>query len=125
MKTDKVLTNRMSRYAANEKKQSESEKKGVKSADESRTDKLIKSPSKKIKLDKSVINNPEAVKKFIGDNIQWRAMTFYQRNEGGQIYIDVVDKDTGNVIRTIPDTKFAEVTEKFKQLAGLKIDISG
>ncbi|MBU2509900.1 flagellar protein FlaG [bacterium] len=125
MKTDKVPINRMTPYNVNDRKQSEVEKKEIKSADEAKTDKLIKPASKKIKLDKAVINNQEAVQKLIGENIKWRELNFYQRNEGSQVYIDVVDKNTGNVIRTIPDTKFAEIAEKFKRQAGLKIDISG
>ena len=87
--------------------------------------KPVNEPSERIKLDRSVINNPEAVKKLIGDNIQWRDMKFYQRNEGGDVYIDIVDRSTGNVVRTIPDTKFRDVVESFKQTSGLKIDISG
>lgn len=87
--------------------------------------KPVNEPSERITLDRTVINNPEAVKKMIGENIQWRDMKFYQRNEGGDVYIDIVDRSTGNVVRTIPDTKFRDVVESFKQTSGLKIDISG
>ena len=125
MKTGQVKTNQLTSYTANERKQAEANEKASKPAASGNTEKLVKPPSKKIRLDKTVINNPEAVKEMIGDSIQWREMKFYQRTEGGQLYIDIVDKNTGNVLRTIPDTKFAEIAEKFKQLSGLTIDISG
>ncbi len=123
MKTDNIQGNKVIGFGIKEKAGTDSREKEIKPATE--TSKLAEQPSKRIELKESVINNPEAVQKMIGENIQWRDMKFYQREAGGQYYIDIVDRNTGNVLRTIPDTKFAEVTEKFKQLKGLRINING
>ncbi len=123
MKTDQVQSNKVQSYGKKERSGTENKENELKPANE--TAKTAGQPSKRIELKKAVINNPEAVQKMIGDNIQWRDMKFYQREEGGQYYIDIVDKNTGNVLRTIPDTKFADVTSKFKQLKGLSINING
>lgn len=125
MKTENVPVNKTMAYGAKDKGKAEpkeDEPRHIEKSKEARTD--IR-PTKRIELEKSVINNPEAVQKLIGENIQWREMKFYQRQEGGQYYVDIVDKATGNVIRTIPDTKFGEVMEKYRQLSGLKINING
>ena len=123
MKTNQINTSKAVSYAPKERSVNEEKENETKSANE--TSKIAKQPSKRIELKEAAINNPEAVQKLIGENIQWRDMKFYQREEGGQYYIDIVDKATGNVLRTIPDTKFAEITEKFKQLKGLRINING
>jgi uncharacterized FlaG/YvyC family protein len=123
MKTDQVQKNKFVTYEMKEKPVVENKEKEVKPSED--TGKIQKQPSKRIELKDAVINNPEAVKKMIGENIEWRDMKFYQREVGGQYYVDIVDRNTGNVVRTIPDTKFAEVTEKFKQLKGLRINING
>lgn len=123
MKPDTINPNRSVTYGAKEQTQSDKTKE-VKNTD-TRPNKLSKEPSKRIELDEAVINNPEAVKKLAADSIQWREMKFYQRKEGGQVYIDVIDKATGNVIRTIPDNKMGEVSEKLKQYGAGKINING
>lgn len=125
MKTEHVPTNRTFAYNVKEKNLTEQNENKNKPVEDSKQAKLIKEPNKRIELERSVINNPETVKQLMGDSVQWREMKFYQREEGGQYYIDIVDKATGNVLRTIPDTKFAEISEKYKQLSGLKIDING
>ncbi|MCG8333453.1 MAG: flagellar protein FlaG [Proteobacteria bacterium] len=125
MKTENVPMNKNISYDIKDKGKAEpkeDETRHLEKAKEARTDLR---PTKRIELEKSAINNPEAVQKLIGENIQWREMKFYQRQEGGQYYVDIVDKATGNVIRTIPDTKFGEVVEKYRQLSGLKINING
>lgn len=41
------------------------------------------------------------------------------------MYVDIIDKTTGKVIRTVPDTEFAEIAAKFKHLGGMSLNISG
>lgn len=125
MKTENIPGNRTVSYGPKDKAANDEKEQKARATEQPKTSEVPKEPGKRIELEKAVINNPEAVKKMIGDSIQWREMKFYQRQEGGQYYVDIVDKATGNVIRTIPDTKFAEIVENYKQLSGLKIDING
>ncbi len=125
MKTENIPVNKTISYGFKEKAKTESKEDDTKRAEKTKENRIDAPATKRIELEKSVINNPEAVSKLIGENIQWREMKFYQRQEGGQYYVDIVDKATGNLIRTIPDTKFAEVVDKYRQLSGLKINING
>ena len=125
MKTENIPRNRTMTHGVREKPRQDSREQEPKPQETAQADTVDIRPSKRIELEKSVINNPEAVKKMIGDSIEWREMKFYQREEGGRYYIDIIDKETGNVIRTIPDTKFSEIADKYKQLSGFKINISG
>jgi uncharacterized FlaG/YvyC family protein len=125
MKTENIPVNKTVSYDFKDRGQTEPKEDSDRRVEKSKEGRIAAHPTKRIELEKSEINNPEAVQKLIGENIQWREMKFYQRHEGGQYYIDVVDKATGNVIRTIPDTKFGEVVEKYRQLSGLKINING
>jgi uncharacterized FlaG/YvyC family protein len=125
MKTETIPGNRNQAYGLREKPQPDSKESQTKGVEKTSENRLDKQPSKRIELEKSLINNTEAIQKMIGESIEWRDLRFYQRQEGGQYYIDVVDRATGNVIRTVPDTKFGEFFEKYKQLSGLKINISG
>jgi len=67
----------------------------------------------------------DAVKKLIGDNIQWREMRFYRREAEGQMYVDIVDKKTGDVLRTVPEPEFTKIATEFKHLAGMNLSING
>lgn len=126
MKTEKLNVSRPPvNYGEKERQIADDNQKEVKAQKEALPNKIGKTPTKRIHLEEAAINNPEAVQKLIGDNIQWREMKFYQRQEGGQMYIDIVDKASGNVVRTIPDTKLGEVAEKLKQFKGMNISISG
>ena len=125
MKTENIPRNRTMTHTVRETPRQEARESEPKSPDKPQEDKLDIRPGKRIELERSVINNPEAVKKMIEDSIEEREMKFYQREVGGRYYIDIIDTETGNVIRTIPDTKFSEIADKYKQLSGLKINISG
>ena len=125
MKTDQIQPNRPVTHGTKERKAVNPKQEEPKASDETKNSKPVPAPTKRIVLKEPVINNPEAVKELMGESIQWRDMKFYQRQEGGQTYIDIVDKSTGNVVRTVPSTKLAEVSEKLKQLSGTKFSISG
>lgn len=70
-------------------------------------------------------NHLDAVKKLIGESIQWRQMRFYRHEEDGQIYVDIINKETGEVIRTVPEPELAKIATKFKHLAGMTLNING
>ena len=70
-------------------------------------------------------NHLDAVKKLIGESIQWRQMRFYRHEEDGQIYVDIINKETGEVIRTVPEPVLAKIATQFKHLAGMTLNING
>lgn len=67
----------------------------------------------------------EAVKKLIGENIQWREMRFYRHESEGKLYVDIIDKQSGEVLRTIPEPEFVKIATEFKHLAGMNLNING
>jgi len=67
----------------------------------------------------------DAVKKLIGEDIQWREMRFYRHEADGQMYVDIIDKKTGEVIRTVPEPEFVKIATEFKHLAGMNLNING
>ncbi len=125
MKTDQVAGNKTLSYGARENTRNEPKNVKRELVDETKSSNPVKNKKERIKLEEAVINNPEQVNKMIKDNIQWREMKFYQRHEGEQVYIDVVDKETGELLRTIPDTKFADFAKNLKNATSKSIHISG
>jgi len=121
MKTDRVAGARNIIY----NKAQEAQKNDAKATEESTTSRSVSDEKPYGELKKAVINNPEEVSKMIDESIKWREMKFYQREAGGQMYVDIIDKITGKVIRTVPDTEFAEISAKFKHLQGMSLNISG
>lgn len=67
----------------------------------------------------------DAVKKLIGEDIQWREMRFYRHEAEGQLYVDIIDKETGEVLRTVPEPDFVKIATEFKHLAGMNLNING
>lgn len=67
----------------------------------------------------------DAVKKLIGENIQWREMRFYRHESDGKMYVDIIDKKTGEVLRTVPEPEFVKIATEFKHLAGMNLSING
>ena len=65
------------------------------------------------------------VKRAIGDSMQWRDMRFRHHQEAGMIYVQVVDKDTGEVVRQIPQQEFLDLSSKLKNHSGITLDVSG
>ncbi len=67
----------------------------------------------------------DAVKKLIGENVQWREMRFYRHESEGKSYVDIIDKKTGEVLRTVPEPEFVKIATEFKHLAGMNLNING
>ena len=70
-------------------------------------------------------SHADAVKKVIGENIEWRQMRFYRNQKDGKAYIDIVNKETGEVIRTVPEPEMQKIATQFKHLSGMTLDING
>jgi uncharacterized FlaG/YvyC family protein len=72
------------------------------------------------------ITQLESVKKHIQENIQWKRMKFRRHEENNRIYIDIIDRKTNEVIKTIPETDFVKLSQQASQNnPGLTINISG
>ena len=67
----------------------------------------------------------DSVKKHISENIQWKEMRFRRHEDQGRAYIDIIDKETGEVLKTIPEKEFQNVNSRLKQYSGYNINISG
>lgn len=67
----------------------------------------------------------DSVKKHIAENIQWREMRFRRHEDQGEFVVDIIDKATGEVIRSIPEKEFQAVNSRLKQYSGYNINISG
>ncbi len=122
MKTENVSGNRNAPYQSRGNAQKGKE---TKPAPEEKSDHLVKNEKPHGEFKKTTVNDPKKVGKHINETIKWREMKFYQREQGGQMYVDIIDKKTGNVIRTVPDNEFSEIAAKFKHLSGMTLNISG
>jgi len=80
---------------------------------------------KSIELKEPIQKPLESVQKMIGENIQWREMRFYRHEADGKYYVDIIDKETGEVLRTVPEPEFVKVATEFKHLTGMNLDING
>ena len=67
----------------------------------------------------------EAVKEHITEKVQWKRMRFYRHEEEGHIYVDIMDRKTGEVIKTLPESDFVELAGQLRRIPGLTIDING
>lgn len=125
MKTDHVAGKGNVRLSSTERNRKE-----IKEASEVREKKedpavSKKEKEKKVKTTQKYGNHLDAVKKMIGDKIQWRELSFYRHEANGKIYVDVINKKSGEVIRTVPEPDFVKFSNKYKELSGLNINISG
>ena len=71
------------------------------------------------------IDSLASVKQYIAENIQWKDLRFYRHEENGRIYIDITDRETGEVIKTVPETDFIKLAGQLQHTPGITIDISG
>jgi len=125
MKTDHISGKGNVRLSNTEKNKKEI--KETPEVKEKREDQIVakKKSEKKTQTVKKYGNHLDAVKKMIGDNIQWRELRFHRHEANGKIYVDVINKNSGEVIRTVPETDFVKFSNKYKELSGLNINISG
>jgi len=71
------------------------------------------------------IDQLESVRKEIGESIQWKKMKFHRHEDSGRIYIDIIDRDSGEIIKTIPETEFVKLVNHEKHNPSITINNSG
>jgi len=67
----------------------------------------------------------EAIRKMLDQAVEWRDLRYYRNEHDGIMYIDVVDRETGEVIRTIPEPDIQRELSKGFYAAGTHINIDG
>lgn len=126
MKTEKVNRN-LSYQSPIKEKQEQANKELIKDKND-QSYILKKSEQNQKESDKDIkkITQLDSVKKHIQENIQWKRMRFQRHEENNRIYIDIIDRKTNEVIKTIPEAEFVRISNQAaKNTPGLTIDISG
>jgi uncharacterized FlaG/YvyC family protein len=124
MKTDRTAAQNQMAYTGKEPRKSEPKPPETASAKKEPIP-AYALKSQRIELKEPIQKPLESVKKHIAENIQWREMRFYRHEADGQYFVDIIDKATGAVLRTVPEPEFVKLATEFKHLAGLNLDISG
>lgn len=128
MKTDQVQNKQNHSHRTMERVKGEA-KHGLKEAEETKYKKEAsesESAARKQREAKMAsLNQLDGVKKMIGENIEWRQMRFYRNEKDGKAYIDIVNKETGEVLRTVPEPEMHKIATQFKHLSGMTLDING
>ncbi|MGK0288842.1 MAG: putative FlaG/YvyC family protein [bacterium] len=74
-------------------------------------------------------NAKAVLERLVGEDLKnsitWKDLRFYQREIGGQIFIDVVNQATGETIRTIPEAKAENIREHTQAQTGIILNIHG
>jgi len=70
----------------------------------------------------------QAVKEAIGEiqdrNLSWRNMRFNRLEKDGNDYVEIVDRISGEVLKTLPLPDYNKLANHFKQHPGLTLDIT-
>jgi len=124
MKTDQIQNKGNLSYRSTDRP--ENEAKGAEEAQKKKKSSEAEAVEKKDRERKEIGDNHlDAVKKMIGENIEWRQMRFYRNEKDGKTYIDIVNRETGEVIRTVPEPEMHKIATQFKHLSGMTLDING
>lgn len=101
-------------------------KKQVEERQERKAIAAVKAENKKVMGEFQERNcHVDAVKKHIAENIQWKEMRFRRHEDQGRTYVDIIDKESGEVLKTIPEKEFQAVNSRLQQYSGYNINISG
>ena len=65
-----------------------------------------------------------ALHELLERNIEWRELRFYRTQKDGTDYVDIIDRVSGEVIKTIPEPDFVKLANMFKQHPGITLDIT-
>ena len=128
MKTDKVNPAQNYQHLIKEKHEQEQANKEMIKGKNDQSYVLEKSEYDKKEAKENIqkITQLESVKKHIQENIQWKRMKFRRHEENNRIYIDIIDRESNEVIKTIPETEFIKLSHQAaKNNPGLNINISG
>jgi len=65
-----------------------------------------------------------ALHDMLNQAIEWRELRFYRHTKDGNDYVDIIDRVSGEVLKTIPEPDFAKLANMFKQHPGITLDIT-
>ncbi len=126
MKTDNAVNKGNIRYQVNERNENTPRNKKadlLKKDNAFVLDRLAKEKKDEPKME--VLDQLKNVKRHIQDNIRWRDMRFYRHQENGKMYVDIIDRESGDVLKTIPETEFIKLVAHEEKKLGISINISG
>jgi len=66
----------------------------------------------------------EAIEAIQGRNLEWRNMRFNHLKKDGNDYVEILDRVSGDVIKTLPQPDYNKLANHFKQHPGLTLDIT-
>jgi len=66
----------------------------------------------------------EAIEAIQGRNLEWRNMRFNRLKRDGNDYVEILDRVSGDVIKTLPQPDYNKLANHFKQHPGLTLDIT-
>lgn len=67
----------------------------------------------------------ERLRQIFHGNFEWRVLRFVRSERGDSSYVNIVNIQTGEILRSIPERTFREMSEYFDGVAGGSINISG
>ncbi|PCI27931.1 MAG: hypothetical protein COB67_07500 [SAR324 cluster bacterium] len=77
-----------------------------------------------VSIERAAERRREALSDFFGASIDWRELRFVHFAKDGLIYINVIEKATGRVLRTITEQTLEKMSGDFKHITGNTINIS-
>lgn len=128
MKTDKINPAQNFQHQIKEKHEQEQANKELVKNKNDQSYIIEKSEHEKNDTQEAIqkLTQLDSVKKHIQENIQWKRMKFRRHEENNRIYIDIIDRETNEVIKTIPEADFIKLSQQASQNnPGLTINISG
>lgn len=79
----------------------------------------------KIQEKNAAADSIRALHELLERAIEWRELRFYHHAKDGTDYVDIIDRVSGEVIKTIPEPDFVKLANSFKQHPGITLDITG
>lgn len=66
----------------------------------------------------------QALADMLDRNVEWHDLRFYRHKKDGNDYVDIIDRVSGEVLKTIPEPDFVKLANHFKQHPGITLDIT-
>ena len=74
--------------------------------------------------DKDMAEGHIALREMLDRSIEWRELRFHRNSKDGNDYVDIIDRVSGEVLKTIPEPDFVKLANHFKQHPGITLDIT-
>ena len=81
--------------------------------------------------DQISVREEELKKQILGEDnplaagVEWKSLRFRRHVESDRVIVDVINRNSGEVIKTVPEEELMDVLTKLKEIAGLTINITG